>query len=119
MRHSAWVPVCLWMGFIFYGSSLPGSDIPSIFPFQDVVYHCIIYAILGFLVARAGSRSAGRPLRRQGVLLAALIGIAYGLSDEFHQTFVPLRSASGLDVLADGAGAESEVYCIDDRDPAF
>lgn len=105
MRHSAWIPVALWMGLIFYGSSLPGSDIPSIFPFQDIVYHCIIYAVLGFLCARAFARSASHAPRPHVIVAAVLIGVLYGFSDEFHQTFVPYRTASAIDVLVDGVGA--------------
>ncbi len=104
MRSSAWIPAALWMGFIFYSSSLPGSDIPSIFPFQDVVYHCIIYAILGFLVLRAFVRS-GRQRTARTVFFAIIVCLVYGASDEFHQMFVPLRTASMFDWFVDGCGA--------------
>jgi VanZ family protein len=39
------------------------------------------------------------------VLLAIVLAIAYGVSDEFHQRFVPGRSSDVYDVLADAEGA--------------
>lgn len=37
--------------------------------------------------------------------LTVLGTVAYGISDEFHQWFVPRRSPEAWDVLADGTGA--------------
>ena len=34
-----------------------------------------------------------------------VMALAYGLSDELHQAYVPGRQSSFYDVLADGAGA--------------
>ena len=31
--------------------------------------------------------------------------LVYGMTDEFHQSFIPQRSVSGLDLLADLVGA--------------
>jgi VanZ family protein len=33
-----------------------------------------------------------------------LFCLVYGMTDEFHQSFIPRRSVSGLDLLADLAG---------------
>ena len=38
-------------------------------------------------------------------LIAAVVGLCYGISDEVHQSFVPGREASVFDVLADGVGS--------------
>jgi VanZ family protein len=35
---------------------------------------------------------------------AVIVGIAYAISDEWHQSFVPGRDASGWDVLFDSLG---------------
>ncbi|OPY19806.1 MAG: VanZ like family protein [Methanomethylovorans sp. PtaU1.Bin093] len=43
-------------------------------------------------------------LRRYAAILAILVGIFYGITDEFHQSFVPRRSSSEWDVLADSVG---------------
>ena len=53
------------------------------------------------------------PLRLdQAVALVTLVVTAYGISDEFHQGFVPGRDASTLDALANfigGLGAATSV----------
>jgi VanZ family protein len=74
-------------------------------PGGDKTAHLCEYAVLGFLLARALRRS--RPSLGGGavVALAALLGAAYGASDEFHQSFVPERTASLGDLAADGTGA--------------
>ena len=38
-------------------------------------------------------------------LICGLLAIVYGVSDEWHQSFVPERSADAADVLADAIGA--------------
>lgn len=38
-------------------------------------------------------------------LLTVCFCLLYGMSDEFHQSFIPYRSVSGLDIVADVAGA--------------
>jgi VanZ family protein len=47
-----------------------------------------------------------RPLQGRGSYwLPAVFTILFGISDEFHQMFVPSRDASVLDILADSVGA--------------
>lgn len=93
------------MAAIFTASSLPARDIPSIFSFQDVVFHAIIYALLGAVLLRAlffSLNDAGIPAL---LLLSVLAATVYGISDEFHQYFVPGRCASGWDVFIDMIGS--------------
>lgn len=55
------------------------------------------------LRALAGGRLAGVTWKRG--IAAIVLATLYGVSDEFHQLFVPGRSADPYDVLADGVGA--------------
>jgi VanZ family protein len=99
-----WLPVAAVMAVIFRASSFPGRDIPSLFPFQDVCFHGSIYALLGFFLARALQKTYSQAGFWKCVLLVTACGIAYGLTDEFHQRFVPGRSADFFDVSVDGIG---------------
>ena len=91
-----WAPVVAWAALIFALSSI--SDLSSGLGWWDLVLrklaHATEYAILGALLLRA--------LRRPGWAVA--LGIAYAISDEIHQSFVPGRQGSSLDVLIDSAG---------------
>lgn len=93
-----WLPAALWSGVIFAGSSVPGSRIPGGF---SVYGHVAEYALLGaFVVAAQRSRDW-----RRTVLVALAVCALYGASDEFHQSFVPLRAPDPVDWLTDVAGA--------------
>ncbi len=72
--------------------------------------HVTEYAVLGVLFwwacacsQRGGASEPGRNWRKLGAAL--LLATLYAASDEFHQRFVPTRSASGWDVLVDACGA--------------
>jgi VanZ family protein len=93
------------MGFIFYASSVSGSKIPSIFPSQDVLFHIVAYIALGFFFARALKNTFSILKRWHLVIFAALFGLAYGISDEFHQLFTPYRCVSGMDIFVDTLGS--------------
>lgn len=101
-----WLPVYLYAGLIFFYSSLsfPPLLAPKILH-ADKLLHLVEYAILGYLIARAARNSSSLRLSRQFRIFAVLLGLLYGLTDEFHQYFVPGRKVEILDLLADGTGA--------------
>jgi len=100
-----WLPVLVCMGFIFYTSSIPGKDIPPLFPFQDVLFHAVIYTIMAYFFARALKNTNLQLSSPKIICLTVAFGILYGLSDEFHQIFVSERYASGWDLFFDGVGS--------------
>jgi VanZ family protein len=93
------------MAVIFGASALsdPGPLLPE--GLSDKSGHFLGYAILSALLLRAlaGGRVSGITWR--AALLAILLSTVYGVSDEFHQSFVPGRSPDAADVLADALGA--------------
>ena len=92
------------MALIFAASSIPNlRNLPG--GISDKSGHSIGYAMLAgvFLRALAGGRLRGVTWKRG--LLAIVLATLYGVSDEFHQLFVPGRSADPYDVLADCVGA--------------
>ena len=104
-----WVPAVLYAGAIYYLSaqSHPEDQLPSFLlkEVSDKVLHAVEYGILALLCYRAFRRAAGPAAARQAVVLAILTASVYGLTDEVHQTLVPLREASWQDWLADTVGA--------------
>ena len=104
-----WAPVALYAGTIFFLSaqSHPEEQLPS-FLFKhlsDKILHAVEYGILSLLCYRAFRRAAGPAIARQAVVLAIVAASVYGITDEVHQAFVPLRESSWKDWLADTVGA--------------
>ena len=91
-----WAPVVLWAAIIFAFSSVPdlGTGLGTWDLVLRKIAHACEFAVLGALLLRA--------LRDERAALAA--GIAYAVSDELHQHFVPGRVGSPLDVLIDSVG---------------
>ncbi len=100
-----WGPPIGWATLIFISSSLPVRLEERPFPIPiDKLAHIGVYAILCALLLRALLQSTAlRPTA--ACLLAVLLTSLYGASDEFHQSFVPLREADLFDWLADTVGA--------------
>ncbi|OPL19766.1 MAG: hypothetical protein AVO35_01970 [Candidatus Aegiribacteria sp. MLS_C] len=86
---------------IFYLSHQPSlMVVPPLFPHQDKVLHMAEYFLL--IVAMFVNRDLYRGRRLPSVLFT--IGMLYALSDEIHQSFIPGRDCSPLDLAADAAG---------------
>lgn len=107
-----WLPSLLVMGVIFTLSSLPSEEVPN-FGFLDSLVkhggHFLGYALLGLAYAFALPRGVSG---RAGAMLAVVLALLYALTDEYHQSFVPGRSASWLDVMIDGLGALASVFVM-------
>ena len=97
-----WTPVALWGAMILAATSIPGAALPEgpRIPGLDKVVHGALYGVLGFLVARAVVKEG-----RGGWLLAGLAVATVAAADEWHQQWIPGRSADALDWVADVAGA--------------
>lgn len=102
-RPAAWLPAIVWAGAIFHLSSLPTVPAPSI-PGVDKALHFAAYAVLGWLLAFAADRS------RLPLAAAVVLGLAYGVTDEIHQMYVPGRSPDLLDWIADAAGVAAATF---------
>jgi VanZ family protein len=91
------------MAAIFYLSSLPDPPVPADVP--DYSLHAPAYFGLTLLAIRAlcgGRWHAVTPATLAG---AWLIAVLYGVTDEWHQSFVPNRSAELRDLGSDAIGA--------------
>ena len=96
----ATVAAILWMAVIFSLSSLPGDAVPGT-GFSSLG-HFVLYAVLGGLYYAALAPRIGHG--RAAVAAIALASL-YGVTDEFHQSFVPGRFPDVADWAVDTAGA--------------
>ena len=123
-----WLPVLIWLGLIFVGSTdalsaeqtsrflvpflrwlhpqISGANIAAIQLVLRKLGHITEYAILAMLLWR-GLRRGTRLQAKMSILflLAWLAAGIFAATDEFHQSFVPTRTASPIDVMIDICGA--------------
>jgi VanZ family protein len=129
---SRYLPLIAWLAFISFASSdefnagntsrIIGPLILWLFPNTSpetlAVVHFVMrkiahfteYAILGFLAARAFRTSTQR-----WFLICAALVVVYALLDEYHQSFVPSRTASIFDSFIDMAGGLAVLIFIRSR----
>jgi VanZ family protein len=89
------------VGVILIATSIPGADLPRVdVRHIDKAVHLALYGVWGLLLGRAGAA------RLAGTRLAALMALvaAFAAADEWHQTFIPGRSADVRDWAADVTG---------------
>ena len=121
-----WLPVLLWMIFIFFMSTGTFSDQNSVLLFEPVLRflrpsissemiaiihkifrklgHVTEYFVLGLLLFRA-FRGDSKELRLpRWVFSSFIVLVLYAASDELHQAFVSTRTASPYDVGIDVLG---------------
>jgi len=121
-----YLPLALWIAFISFASSGSFSAtstsriigplltwlFPSISPETLAVVHFTVrkiahfteYAVLAWLSARAFSGSPRPSIHRHWFLISMVLIVVYALVDEYHQSFVPSRTASIIDSLIDMSG---------------
>lgn len=101
MSPRRWLPFACWAALVLTLTSIPNPNVPSV-PGGDKAAHAIMYGILGGLAAYALA-GVRRPLLAHSV---AMLGIAaLAALDEWHQMFIPGRSADVADWVADVLGA--------------
>jgi VanZ family protein len=123
-----WLPVLLWLGLIFIGSTdlmsaehtsriigpilrwfnpdVSAETIARVQFFIRKTGHLSEYAVLAILIWRAFRRGSSWHLKMSILFGLALFGCAvFAATDEFHQSFVPSRTSSPADVMIDVLGA--------------
>lgn len=103
IKFLRWLPALALMAAIFSFSSIPSREMPS-FGFWDTLVkkggHMFGYGMLALSFWYALG------WERKRLWLALVLSLAYAISDEFHQSFVPGRHPSWLDaLLIDPAGS--------------
>jgi VanZ family protein len=98
------------MGFIFALSSI--TETPTLAEGADKNVHGLLYFGLGILLIRALSGAVRARVTLSTAVAATAIAGLYGVSDEFHQFFVPPRQMEALDVAADTIGAAAAAFGV-------
>jgi VanZ family protein len=91
------------MALIFYVSSLHEAPLPQ--GVSDKSAHWLGYTGFSVTIVRALAGGLPRRISVRTAMVAVVIAVAYGASDEFHQMFVAGRSAELADLAADALGA--------------
>jgi VanZ family protein len=105
-----YLPLLIWLGFIFFASS--NQTLATIHGITRKLAHFMEYAVLAFLAARAFRTSSKRFLHTYWFLLSFILVATYALLDEYHQSFVPSRTASTFDSLIDMVGGLTMLLVI-------
>jgi VanZ family protein len=125
-RIKNWLPVIAWAGLIFFFStdefsssntspiveSLASWVFPEISSQSLEMIHLAVrklahwseYFVLAALLLRALKNEAGKKWKWRHATPTLVFVFLYAASDEFHQTFVPSRTASVGDVMIDVFG---------------
>ncbi len=108
------LPFWFWAVLIFITSSIPGDKLPDkTFELSDKVIHFFVYLILYVTASYSFYKQNKFGLIKKHFYSAGLIlALLYGISDEFHQYFVPKRSCDLLDLFADAAGAAAGMLVV-------
>lgn len=77
---------------------------------QNIAGHFLIYAALGATLSLFACSLGWKKSRV--LLFAIVIATLYGVTDEFHQSFVPHRSVEIKDVIVDFLGAAAGTLAI-------
>ena len=94
-------------GFIYYISDTPSYGFPTNLGIMTKIYHLGIYFLLGLFISLTVIR--GKINNKYLIIIALLLSVAYGISDEIHQFFVPGRHTTFRDVFIDTTGVLSAI----------
>lgn len=97
---------------LFIATSIPADRMPAV-GVGDKFSHFFAYLVLSALMYLAFSmQEKYEVLKNNPATMAAVIASVYGIFDEFHQMYIPGRSAELLDLVADIMGAIAGVLLV-------
>jgi len=100
-----WMPALIWGMVVLFFTALPYSGVPQLtVGYFDKIAHFMEYTLFSVLILRGAFRSGANPTPK--VLLFALIfSVSYGIVMELLQLYIPGRTASFADGVANLAGS--------------
>jgi VanZ family protein len=108
-RLARWLAIGTWMALIFFLSSqskLPSPDDPLINFLLKKTAHFAVFGVLAILFWRALTPA------RWVYQLSWALTVLYAISDEYHQSFVTLRTPTPRDVVIDACGAATALLLV-------
>ncbi|MCL5004257.1 MAG: VanZ family protein [Patescibacteria group bacterium] len=105
-RFRLQLPLLVWAALIFLGSSLPSVHASRNSVVDFVVHksvHLFEYGVLYLLYYLSVARNFWE-IEKKKVFYGLFFVFLYGVTDEFHQRFVPGRGSHAVDVLIDTLG---------------
>ena len=131
---SRYAPLVLWLAFISFASSDGFSASNTSRVIEPIVLwlfpntshehlewihfltrklaHFSEYALLAILAVRAFISSPNPHLKRRWFIVSLALIVLYALLDEYHQSFVPSRTASVFDSFIDMSGGLTALAVI-------
>ena len=104
------IVLILYFLFIYWLSDQSNSPAPSWFEFQDKIHHAGAYFIMTLLAWRCFRHVFKRPI------IVFFVSVAfcslYGLTDEWHQSFIVGRQSDVIDWVADTIGAVLAMFFL-------
>jgi VanZ family protein len=105
---SLWGPPAIYALAIFGFSSLSAPPVPPP-QLTDKHVHLLVFAGLALVLVRALANGRWSGVTLATGVQAAILAIAYGATDVWHQSFVPGRDSNLLDLVAVAVGVLAAV----------
>lgn len=99
-----WLPWYLYSAAIFVASAIPHPEAVLHITIKDFLLHPLEFLALCLLTLRAFRQSGLSFISARVVFMSVLFCLVYAASDEFHQFFVPGRTADFFDWIYDSLG---------------
>lgn len=109
-----WIGVAAVMAFLWWSSARTPQPAPydPVWSYVGNAAHFVAYA--GLAAAGWLALPANLPVRRIDAA-SWLLAVGYGLVDEWHQSWIPGRHASAVDLVTDAMGAAFAVWFVRGR----
>jgi VanZ family protein len=102
--------LAFYCALIYWLSDQESLPTPNLFENQDKLIHFGAYFVMGLFAWRSFRHLIKSPV--QLALLSIVFCSLYGISDEWHQSFVTGRCSDVADWLADTSGAIAGVFLL-------
>ena len=107
-----WGPAVVCAAFIFafsHQSHPPGAEW---FAAYDYAVHFLEYAVFALTLVWGATSGLSSALTHKSAAVVCAVALLYALSDEWHQSVVPNREASWVDVAAEALGSMTSVMTV-------